>query len=159
MRSLLRGEPDTVIHCAGPLIIAGMILRFVSSRSTASSKSLMNSIANLKTVNLQSPAGPLTAIMIGVNISDVQTADAFIAEVAEKFKVQRMISPPDTGGLLITVIGDLPVVRFATRWRELMANDQALAFFMSQMRVADVVRGLPSGQPLEKASLLPGSSA
>jgi len=118
-----------------------------------------NSIANLKSVNFQSPTGPATAIMIGVNISDVQAADAFISEVAEKFKMQRMLSPPDTSGLLVTIIGDLPAARFAEKWRGLLAADQVLAAFMSQMRVADVMRGSPSGQMLEKVSLMTAPSA
>ena len=32
MRSLLRGEPDTVFRCAGRFILAGMFLWFASSR-------------------------------------------------------------------------------------------------------------------------------
>jgi len=118
-----------------------------------------NSVANLKTVNFQSPTGPAAAIVIGVNISDVQAADAFISEVAEKFKMQRMLSPPDTSGLLVTIIGDLPAARFAEKWRGLVATDQALSIFMSQMRVADVMRGSPSGQMLERVSLLTAPSA
>jgi len=113
-----------------------------------------NSIANLKTVSVQSPGGPVTAIMVGINIADLQSADTFVAEVADKFKMQRMLSPPDTSGLLVTIIGELTAARFAEKWRELVAGDDALAVFMSQMRVADVMRGLPSGQPLERASLL-----
>lgn len=118
-----------------------------------------NTIANLKTVNVQSPSGPVTAILIGVNIPDLQTAEAFVSEVAQKFKMQRMLSPPETSGLLVTIIGEMTAARFAEKWRELAASDQALAVFMSQMRVADVMRGSPSGQPLEKASLLPAASA
>jgi hypothetical protein len=49
--------------------------------------------------------------MIAVNIPDVQTADAFVSEVAQRFTVHRMISPPDTSALLITIIGDLPAAR------------------------------------------------
>jgi uncharacterized lipoprotein YajG len=51
-----------------------------------------NTIANLKTMALQSSDGPVTAIVMGLNIPDQQSADAFIKEVAEKFKVQRMCS-------------------------------------------------------------------
>src|SRR5258705_11007282 len=100
-----------------------------------------NSIANMKTVNLQSPSGPLAAIMIEVDVPDVQTADAFVAEVAAKFKMYRMSSPPATSGLLITIIGDFSAAQFARRWRELAAGDQILGVFMSRMQIADVVRG------------------
>lgn len=118
-----------------------------------------NSISNLKTVSLQSPSGPLTAVMVGLDIPDVQTADAFVAEVAAQFKMQRMSSPPYTSGLLITIIGELPAAQSVRRWRELAATDPILAAFMSRMRIADVMRGLPSGQPSETLSLLHDPSA
>jgi hypothetical protein len=113
-----------------------------------------NSISDLKTVNLQIQSGPLTAIMIGLDIPDIHTADAFIAEVAETFKLQRMSSPPETRGLLFTIIGELPASQFVRRWKELVDSDPILSVFMSQMRIADVMRGSPSGQPLENVSLL-----
>ena len=113
-----------------------------------------NSITNLKTVSLQSPSGPLTAVMVGLDIPDVRTADAFVAEVAEKFKMQRMSSPPETSGLLVTIIGELPAAQFVRRWRELVATDRILEAFMSRMRIADVMHGLPSGEPSEALSLL-----
>jgi len=70
----------------------------------------MNTIANLKTLNLQSSEGPVAAIVIGLNIPDVQAADSFVQEVAEKFKVQRMCSPPTTSVLLITVVTEMPAL-------------------------------------------------
>ncbi len=97
--------------------------------------------------------------MVGLDIPDVQTADAFVAEVAAQFKMQRMSSPPYTSGLLITIIGELPAAQFVRRWRELAATDPILAAFMSRMRIADVMRGLPSGQPSETLSLLHDPSA
>ena len=119
----------------------------------------MNTIANLKTLNLPSAEGPVSAIVMGLNISEPQTADAFIQEAAEKFKAQRMCSPPDTRVLLITLLSELPVSRFVERWRQITASDQILAFFMSQMRKADVLRGTAVGQTLETASLIPAPSA
>jgi hypothetical protein len=114
-----------------------------------------NSVSAIKTVdNLQSPQGPLVAIMIGANILDAATFDAFVSEVAEQFKMQRMASPPNTNGLLVTLTGEISAARFAGRWRELVAKDGILALFMSQMRLADVMRGKASGQALETVSLL-----
>jgi hypothetical protein len=115
----------------------------------------MNSVSVIKTVDgLQFPEGLIAAIMIGVDINDVSTADGFIAEVAEQFKSQRMISPPGTNALMITVVGDLSAARFAERWHALAAADAVLGIFMSQMRRADVLRGSPAGQPPETVSLL-----
>jgi hypothetical protein len=114
-----------------------------------------NSIAVVRTVDsLQSPEGPLIVIMIGVNVLDASTADAFISEVAERFKMQRMTSPPDTNALLITLTGEISAVRFAQRWQGLVGADAILAQFMSQMRLADVMRGTTSGRALERVSLL-----
>jgi hypothetical protein len=41
-------------------------------------------------------------------------------------------------------------------WRQIMSEDKVLLFFMSQMRVADVVRGAASGEELEKVSIIEG---
>jgi hypothetical protein len=114
-----------------------------------------NSVSVIKTVDgLQSPEGLVAAVMIGVDINDSSTAESFIAEVAEQFKSQRMISPPGTNALMITLVGDLSAARFAERWRALTAADAMLGIFMSQMRRADVLRGLAAGKPPETASLL-----
>ena len=113
-----------------------------------------NTIANLKTMALQSSNGPVTAIVMGLNIRDQQNADAFIQEAAEKFKVQRMCSSPDTSVMLITIVSEMPASHFVKRWRQIAADDKILGFFMSQMRKADVLRGTVAGQTLETVSLL-----
>jgi hypothetical protein len=115
----------------------------------------MNSIANIKTANLQSEDGQSVAVIVmGLNIRDLETADAFIQEVAEKFKAQRMCSPPDTSMMLVTIVSEMPVAHFVERWRQLAAADQILGFFMSQMQKADVLLGAVVGQTLETASLI-----
>ena len=114
----------------------------------------LNTIANLKTVSAQSLDGPITLIVIGLNIPDLQNADSFVKNVAEKFKVQRMCSSPDTSQLLITIISDMPATRLADLWRQLAADDEILSFFMSRMRKAEVLRGTVAGQTLETVSLV-----
>ena len=131
------------------LLIMGLFGFFGCSKPVAT-----NTIANLKTMSLQSENGPVTAIVMGVNIRDQQNADAFIKEAAEKFKLQRMCSSPDTSVMLITIVSEMPASRFVKRWREIVADDKILGFFMSQMRKADVVRGTAAGQTLEAVSLL-----
>jgi len=113
-----------------------------------------NAVANIKTVNLDSKTGPLVTIMVAVDIDNPAQADAFLEEVAQKFLAHRMLSPPETAGLLVTIIGDMPVARFAQRWQQLKQADPTLAFFMSQMRVAKVLRGKPTGEVVESRSLL-----
>src|SRR5580700_10932943 len=108
-----------------------------------------NAVAKIKTVNLDSKTGPLVTIMVAVDIDNPAQADAFCEEVAQKLLAHRMLSPPETAGLLVTIIGDMPVARFAQRWQQLKQADPALAFFMSQMRVANVLRGKPTGEVVE----------
>jgi len=109
-----------------------------------------NIIVNLKTVTVEG----VPAIMMGINIKDLAHADEFIGHIAEQFKLQRMMSPPDTQAMLITLVSPMPLSRFLARWQELVRNDEILRFFMSQMRKAPILRGLRAGVTLEKASLL-----
>ncbi len=114
----------------------------------------MNSIVNLKTVNTDSPSGAIPVIVMGLNIDDLDSADEFILEAAEKFKLQRMCSPPTTSAMLITVVTAMPIAQFVSRWRQISSEDEILGFFMSQMRRADVMRGTTVGVALETASLV-----
>jgi hypothetical protein len=113
-----------------------------------------NRIAEVKTVQLQSDGGPFHALMMALDVNEPAEADHFIPEVAQRFKVQRMASPPDTSALLITIIGELPASSFAQGWQRLRTSDEILNVFMSQMRKADIIRGTRAGQMLESVSLL-----
>ena len=136
------------------LLIMGLFSLFGCSKPEAK-----NTIVNLKTEQYQSQGGPVTGIVMGLDIHDQDRTDVFIQEVVEKFKAQRMCSPPDTSVLLITLVSDMPASRFVKRWRQLAADDKVLGFFMSQMHKADVVRGKVVGQTLETVSLLHEPSA
>lgn len=114
----------------------------------------VNAIKSLKTATINAPDGPVITVMVGIDVPDPGEVDAFMLLVAEKFKAQRMISPVETAGLLVTIIGELPAQEFARRWNDLASGDGILEFFMKQMRVADVVRGTPAGQKLDSVSLL-----
>jgi hypothetical protein len=97
--------------------------------------------------------------MLGLNIGEPGTADSFVQEVVEKFKAQRMSSPPDTSMLLVTIVGEMPASHFAAHWRQLATVDPILKFFMSQMTKAEVLRDIAAGQTLETASLVQAPSA
>jgi len=114
----------------------------------------MNVIAQAKNVQFNGPQGPSHALMIAVNINDPVTAEAFVTDVAEKFKMERMISLPDTKMLLITLIGGLSASRFAECWHEIGQQDPIVRHFMSLMSVADVIQATASGQQLSRASLI-----
>ena len=113
----------------------------------------MNTVTQIKTVGVNGPNGPSHAIMMAVNINDPKMAEAFVSEVAEQFKLHRMISPPETNMLLITLVGDLAAHRFASQWHEIEQSDPILHHFMSLMVVADVIQGTKEGWQVSNASL------
>jgi hypothetical protein len=108
----------------------------------------------IKTVQGGSPEQPTFAILVAMDINDSATADAFVREAAKTFVSHRMCSPPQTNGLLLTIIGDLSASRCVELWRQIMSEDKMLLFFMSQMRVADVIRG--GGEKKENVSIIEG---
>lgn len=114
----------------------------------------MNSIAQIKIVEVDGPSGPANAMMVAVNIDDPQTAEAFVSQVAEEFKLHRMVAPPDTSLLLMTIIGGLSAERFAARWKAIEQEDEVVRAFMSRMLVADVIQGTSGGEQLSSVSLL-----
>ena len=75
--------------------------------------------------------------------------------VVEAFKVNRMIAPPATNRLLITVIGEQTAAQFASEWHLVARKDPIVNAFMSKMAVAEVVQGTPQGAVRSQASLLP----
>jgi hypothetical protein len=115
-----------------------------------------NKIVQIKTVQGGSPERPTFAILTAMDINESATVDAFLREAVKTFISHRMCSPPQTNGMLLTIIGDLSAARCAELWRQIMSEDKVLLFFMSRMRVADVVRGSPSGEELEKVSIIEG---
>jgi hypothetical protein len=114
----------------------------------------LNSIAQVKTVAVENPNRPANAMMMAVNIADPATAEEFVQHVAEQFIIHRMLAPPDTSMLLITLIGGLSAERFAKRWTEIEQGDEVIRAFLAQMTVAEVIQGTKTGQELSKASLL-----
>jgi hypothetical protein len=93
-------------------------------------------------------------MMMAVNINDRVSAEQFVSDVVEQFKLNRMMAPPDTSMLLITLIGGMSAEQFAAKWKELAERDDVVRGFMSLLSVADVVQGTKTGQELSKASLL-----
>lgn len=113
-----------------------------------------NQIRSVSTATVDSPNGPVVAIMMALDLGEIGQVDAFMKQVAEKFKAHRMCSPPETAALLVTIIGSLPAQGFVCRWAALTHNDEVLQHFMAGMQIADVIRGTTSGDVIEMASLL-----
>jgi hypothetical protein len=118
----------------------------------------MNAITDLKTLNLDSSDGPVSAIIMGLRIADPENADKFLRDVAERFKRQRASSPSATSILLVSIQGEMTAARFAKEWLHLATKDQDLGSIMAGMQKAEVLRSTASGQTLETVSLIKGSS-
>lgn len=114
----------------------------------------VNAIAQVKTVEVEGADGPAVAMMIALDVGDAATAEAFVSVVAERFKLDRMLAPPQTSMVLFTIIGSMSAQAFAARWKEVQKADPVIQAFMGLMKVADVVQGTKAGQQLGSASLL-----
>ena len=108
----------------------------------------VNQVNKVETVELEFDGSPVTAIMMAVDCHDLSVADTFIASVIDEFLSHRMISPPDTNALLVTLVGAMRPEEFAFFWNEHVESNAALQVFMSQMKVADVVWSAPDGEIL-----------
>jgi hypothetical protein len=112
-----------------------------------------NSIHNLDTKLFRNQTGEFPAIVMGLDIPDAQTTDSFLDHVVEKFKNQRMCSPPTTANMSITLTGALTAEQFRDMWAQRSASDPILKAFMSMMVVADVLH-IRGRELLDRASLV-----
>ncbi|MDA7920608.1 hypothetical protein N9B73_02530 [Verrucomicrobiales bacterium] len=116
-----------------------------------------NEVHNVATNRFENEAGEFDAIVIGLNIHDPDSFGEFVSEVVELFKNQRMISPPDTANMTITMEGECSAQEFVDHWNRVGENDEMLKVFMDMMIFADVLCFDESGVT-DQASLLPGES-
>jgi len=114
-----------------------------------------NQIVEVKTIQAGTPEVPIFAVMIAANVLDPTNLRPFVGEIVEQFKMQRMMSPPSTTHMLLSVRGETTAAAIKAVWDELVADDPVVRFFMTQMLVADVVRAGRTGPALEQLSLLP----
>jgi hypothetical protein len=114
---------------------------------------MANSIHNLDTKIFENNTGTFPAIVMGLNILDSTDEVTFFDSVVEKWKCQRMSSPPETANMTITLVGYMTAARFRDLWMLRSGVDPVLKHFMSLMVHADVlhVRGR---ELLDRASLL-----
>ena len=117
-----------------------------------------STVCSVKTVQFDSPAGPVGVIMLNLEVTDHPVAKVLVREAAHRFKLQRLSSPLRTETLLITITGELAVDSFAREWRALAIEDATLAMIMSQTRRAEVVQAGFGKVACGTASLLPDTS-
>ena len=111
-------------------------------------------LRRLETQALNGPDGPTHGIFVGFDIDDRKSIPELVSVLAERFKVQRMVSPPDTSLLFVSVIGDFDSSSFVEAWQPMVKRDPALSLFISQLQLAGLVHGTRDGRVLAEASLL-----
>jgi hypothetical protein len=94
-------------------------------------------IVQCETKSLSAPDGPKHVLLLAANLHALSSQETLVRDLIERFKMQRMISPPDTSVLLVTVIGACDSARFLRTWKSIIANDQIAAVWMSKMEKAD----------------------
>jgi hypothetical protein len=114
---------------------------------------MANSIHNLDTQWFENDSGELPAVVMGLNILDPENAEAFLDSAVEKWKCQRMCSPPTTANMTITLAGNMTAARFRDLWLVRSAGDPILKHFMSLMVHADVLH-IRGRELLDQASLI-----
>jgi hypothetical protein len=117
-------------------------------------------IVQCETRLLSSKDGPKSGIFIAADLYTVSALDALVHDLVERFKVHRLVSPPETSLLLITVIGECDARDVAARWRKRVAEDKIAGVWMARMEKADVGVGASSGQMTTAfQSILPEAKA
>jgi len=117
-----------------------------------------NTIQILDTRMFENETGKFPAILMGLNIPDSGDDEAFLDSIVEKWKCQRMCSPPETANMTITLVGDMTAARFRDLWLVRSAGDPILTHFMSLMVHADVLH-IRGRELLDSASLLIANNA
>jgi hypothetical protein len=113
-----------------------------------------NTINKIETKELVTNKGNTNGIFMALDIYDKNNSDTFIAEVINKFTMHKMISPPNTSILLITIIGDLSAEEFCNKWKSLMDIDFTAKTILSMLDKASVVHGTNEGKVIDEKSLL-----
>lgn len=126
-------------------IVAVAVFLFLRKRPVSATVSEQFKIVQCDTALTDAPEGRKAVILLAADLKDASAQEAMVQAMIEKFLLQRMISPPDTSLLLVTIVGPCDRATFAKRWRELAAANQAVSVFMARMEKADVGVAATSG--------------
>jgi hypothetical protein len=67
----------------------------------------MNAVVEVATKEAQRDGETVPVVCVALDVHDAAGLQPFIKGAVEKFKLQRMLSPPTTAHLLITVVGNV----------------------------------------------------
>ncbi|EDY19230.1 hypothetical protein CfE428DRAFT_3407 [Chthoniobacter flavus Ellin428] len=112
-------------------------------------------IVQCETKALETPAGPKFAIFLAANLHQPAALDALVEALVERFKLHRMISPPETSMLLLTIIGPCDAPAVLSRWQARVSGDQIARLWMDQMEKADLAVTPKGAVASQYHSLLP----
>ena len=126
----------------------------VGSRPGPPTDPAPNRIRRLEVGAFAADHGEVVSLSVALDIEDPASAEPFVAALIGKVAVQRMVSPPETQVMIVSIIGDLDARVFAELWRKHLPASAALSYFMSRMAKADVMQGTPAGVKLSECSLL-----
>ena len=115
---------------------------------------MANRINNLLTRYGDRGGEMVPIMMIGIDVDDLDEVDAFMAEVGAAFRSQRMLSPPHTSAMFVTLRGALTAEEFKRRWTRQGRRDPILGFIMSRMEAASVLHGERDGTVIDHISLI-----
>jgi hypothetical protein len=118
----------------------------------------MNTVCSARTVQFDSPTGPVGVIIMNLYFADQDKAHTFVRDAADKFKLQRLSSPLRTETLLVTITGELSAGRFSREWRAVAMQDATLDLMMSQLRRGEVVHTPEGMGSPTMVSLLPSAT-
>jgi hypothetical protein len=113
-----------------------------------------NRIHNLLTRYANRDDAKVPIIMMGLDVDELDDLDAFMSQVAATFRTQRLLSPPETRAMFVTLTGPLTATEFKRRWTEQVARDPVLGQFMARMDDASVLHGERDGTVIEHISLI-----
>lgn len=117
---------------------------------------MANRIHNLLTKYGHRDGEKVPIMTIGLYVDDLDDIDAFMTEVGAAFRSQRMISPPETRALFVTLLGALTATEFKRRWAEQSRRDPALRSIMVRMETAAVLHWERDGTVIDHLSLIDG---
>jgi hypothetical protein len=92
--------------------------------------------------------------MVSLDIYNIKAADQFVKEALGKILMQRMISPPNTDMLCITIIGNIKAEEFKNLWKKHLQSEIPMMMFMEQIKATDVIHGSQNGEVIEQVSLI-----
>ena len=115
---------------------------------------MANRIHNILTRYADRDDEKVPIIMMGLDVDELDDLDAFMSQVAATFRTQRLLSPPETSAMFVTLVGPLTAAEFKRRWTKQVARDPILGQFMARMNDASVLHGERDGTVIDHISLI-----